>query len=76
MSLPLAATLIEPRQLLLRHLAKFFRCTGAIIREVLIFDLGAVTDVDVAAPNAGADNIFRIGVRAPALATWTLCIAS
>jgi hypothetical protein len=42
---------------------------------MLSFGLGIVTDVDVTAPHAEADNVFMMSVSAPAFATWLLCIA-
>jgi hypothetical protein len=44
-----------------------------VIKEVFSFSSGVESNVDMTAPYAGADNIFRVGRIAAALATWPLC---
>jgi hypothetical protein len=71
----LLGTLIEPRQLRFRYFAKFFGCSGTEIQEVPSLGLGVKVKVDMVAPKTVTDDLFRMGVGAPAIATWLLCIA-
>jgi hypothetical protein len=41
---------------------------------MLSLDLEVVADIDVAAPDTGADHIFTMGVNAPAFAARLLSV--